>query len=85
MESIITDIEDGEDGGRDGALVQQQLLPNGGQGSPNKSLKQKKNLCSRSKKSTKSYGFGSHPSATAYSGLQIYETVIENVIKLGCE
>jgi hypothetical protein len=39
MESIITDIEDGEDGGRDGALVQQQLLPNGGQGSPNKSLK----------------------------------------------
>jgi hypothetical protein len=42
MEGIITDIEDGKDGGRDHALVQQQLLPNGGQGSPHKSLKKKK-------------------------------------------
>jgi hypothetical protein len=44
MEGIFTDIEDCEDGGCYYALVQQQLLPNGGQGSPHKSLKEKKPL-----------------------------------------
>jgi hypothetical protein len=58
-----------------------------GRAVPTNLLNRKKPVsrCSRSKKSTISYGSGSHLSATAYSGLQIDVTVMENVIKFRCK